>query len=62
MLLVSKRDPTGWWKGKNIMSPSLDDSAEGSYFPGNNAPDFIFFQIIFSHENMTPFFVLFKLI
>jgi len=33
MLLVSKRDPTGWWKGKNIMGG--DTTPDGAYFPGS---------------------------
>jgi len=35
MLLVSKRDPTGWWKGKNIMGGDYGRSPDGAYFPGS---------------------------
>jgi len=35
MLLVSKRDPTGWWKGKNIMGGDYGESVDGAYFPGS---------------------------
>eukprot|EP00494_Astrolonche_serrata_P006486 UN06510 len=34
MLLVSKQDPTGWWKGKNIMGGDYE-SEDGAYFPGS---------------------------
>jgi len=36
MLLVSKRDPTGWWKGKNIMGGDYGTTnMDGAYFPGS---------------------------